>query len=51
MLLGDNEGALAAEEYTDMIEAGILDPAKVARTALQHAASSLTDADDRMPRC
>ena len=29
----------AAEEYTDMIKAGILDPAKVARTALQNAAS------------
>ena len=28
-----------AEEYTDMIDAGILDPAKVARTALQNAAS------------
>ena len=26
-------------EYTDMIEAGILDPTKVARTALQNAAS------------
>src|SRR2546422_173787 len=29
----------ATEEYTDMIPAGILDPAKVARTALQNAAS------------
>src|SRR5437762_2677094 len=29
----------ATEEYTDMISAGILDPAKVARTALQNAAS------------
>src|SRR5437879_1928070 len=29
----------ASEEYTDMIAAGILDPAKVARTALQNAAS------------
>ncbi len=28
-----------AEDYTDMIEAGILDPAKVTRTALQNAAS------------
>ena len=27
------------EDYTDMINAGILDPAKVARTALQNAAS------------
>jgi chaperonin GroEL len=29
----------ATEEYTDMIRAGILDPAKVARTALQNSAS------------
>jgi len=29
----------ATEEYGDMIRAGILDPAKVARTALQNAAS------------
>jgi len=29
----------ATDEYTDMIAAGILDPAKVARTALQNAAS------------
>jgi chaperonin GroEL len=29
----------ATEEYTDMIAAGILDPAKVTRTALQNAAS------------
>src|SRR2546430_4909994 len=29
----------ATEEYTDMIAAGILDPAKVARTALHNAAS------------
>ena len=29
----------AAEEYSDMISAGILDPAKVTRTALQNAAS------------
>jgi chaperonin GroEL len=28
-----------AEDYRDMIKAGILDPAKVARTALQNAAS------------
>ena len=28
-----------AEDYTDMIKAGILDPAKVARTALQNATS------------
>jgi len=28
-----------AEDYTDMISAGILDPAKVTRSALQHAAS------------
>jgi len=29
----------ASEEYTDMISAGILDPAKVTRTALQNASS------------
>jgi len=29
----------SAEDYRDMIKAGILDPAKVARTALQNAAS------------
>ena len=29
----------AKEEYTDMIEAGIVDPAKVTRSALQNAAS------------
>jgi chaperonin GroEL len=29
----------ATEDYSDMISAGILDPAKVARTALQNAAS------------
>ena len=29
----------ATEEYTDMIKAGIIDPAKVTRTALQNAAS------------
>ena len=28
-----------AEEYTDMIAAGIIDPAKVTRSALQNAAS------------
>ena len=29
----------ATEEFTDMISAGILDPAKVTRSALQNAAS------------
>ena len=29
----------AADEYTDMIKAGIVDPTKVVRTALQDAAS------------
>ncbi len=29
----------ATEEYTDLVKAGIIDPALVARTALQHAAS------------
>ncbi len=30
----------ATEEYVDMIEAGIVDPAKVTRSALQNAASA-----------
>ena len=30
---------MAPEEYGDMIEAGIIDPTKVTRTALQNAAS------------
>jgi chaperonin GroEL len=29
----------AADAYVDLIEAGVLDPTKVSRTALQHAAS------------
>jgi chaperonin GroEL len=29
----------AAESYTDMMEAGIVDPTKVSRSALQNAAS------------
>ena len=29
----------ATEEYEDLIEAGVIDPAKVTRTALQNAAS------------
>jgi chaperonin GroEL len=29
----------AAEKFEDMVEAGIIDPTKVARTALQNAAS------------
>jgi chaperonin GroEL len=37
---GGNIGYDAAKnEFTDMIKAGIIDPAKVARTALQNAAS------------
>jgi chaperonin GroEL len=35
-----NEGFDAAtEEYVDMVKAGIIDPTKVTRTALQNAAS------------
>ena len=35
-----NEGFDAAKgEYTDLIEAGIIDPAKVTRSTLQNAAS------------
>lgn len=38
--LSGNKGYNAlTNEFVDMIEAGILDPTKVARTALQHAAS------------
>ena len=33
------------EEYVDMIEAGIVDPTKVVRTALQNAASVAGAAD------
>ena len=37
---GDNVGYNAATgEYVDMVKAGIIDPAKVSRTALQNAAS------------
>jgi len=37
---GDNIGYDAAKgEYVDMVKAGIIDPAKVSRTALQNAAS------------
>ena len=35
-----NEGYnVATGEYTDLIKAGVVDPAKVTRSALQHAAS------------
>lgn len=38
--MGDREGFNAAtEEYVDMFEAGIIDPKKVVRSALQNAAS------------
>lgn len=42
--LGDSKGYshgynALSNQYVDMIEAGILDPTKVARTALEHAAS------------
>ncbi len=38
--LKDTEGFnVATDEYVDMLEAGILDPTKVTRTALQNAAS------------
>jgi len=36
---GPNGFNAATEEYGDMIEAGVIDPAKVTRTALQNAAS------------
>ena len=38
-LKGNNGFDAKTGEYTDMIKAGIMDPAKVARTALQNAAS------------
>jgi chaperonin GroEL len=31
---------VAAEEYTDMVKRGIIDPAKVARAAVENAAST-----------
>lgn len=38
--LSGNEGYnVATDEYVDLVKAGIVDPAKVARTALQNAAS------------
>ena len=37
---GENEGFNAAtEQYEDLVKAGVIDPAKVTRTALQNAAS------------
>lgn len=38
------------EVYCDMIEAGIVDPVKVTRSALQNAARGVCDADHRS-RC
>ena len=38
-LKGANGFNAASEEYTDMIKAGVIDPTKVVRTALQNAAS------------
>ena len=41
--VGEGKGAFgfnaATEEYEDLIKAGIIDPTKVVRTALQNAAS------------
>jgi len=39
MLAGAKGFNAATEEYEDLIEAGIIDPTKVTRTALQNAAS------------
>ncbi len=36
---GNNGYDVASEEYVDMVKAGIIDPTKVTRTALQNAAS------------
>ena len=45
---GNNIGYDAARgEYVDMFEAGIIDPAKVARVALQNGPASRPDADHR----
>ena len=38
-LKGANGFNAATEQYEDLIEAGVIDPAKVTRTALQNAAS------------
>jgi len=38
-LKGANGFDAATEEYTDLIKAGVIDPTKVVRTALQNAAS------------
>ena len=49
----DNFGFNAAtEEFEDLVKAGVIDPAKVARTALQNAASIAgIDADHRSNGC
>ena len=41
-LEGNDGYDAAADKYTDMVKAGIIDPAKVTRTALQNAASVST---------
>ena len=42
----------STEEYVDMVEAGILDPAKVTRSALQNATSvASTLLDNRIRSC
>ena len=41
----------AAEAYVDLIEAGVLDPTKVSRTALQNAASGRAAAAHGSPHC
>ncbi len=38
-LEGDNGFDVAREKYTDLVKAGVIDPTKVVRTALQNAAS------------
>ena len=39
------------EEYVDMVEAGILDPAKVTRSALQNATSVASTLPDNRVLC
>jgi chaperonin GroEL len=47
----NEEGAIgynaATNEYEDLIEAGVIDPTKVVRFALQNAGSVAPDADHR----
>ncbi|NOY29338.1 MAG: hypothetical protein GXP28_03925, partial [Planctomycetes bacterium] len=39
---GNNGYNAATDKYEDLVKAGVIDPTKVTRTALQHAASVAT---------